>query len=245
MNERVGEPRTLVIVPTYNESESISEVTERLFKGDSSLELLVVDDASPDGTAEVVRRLADGDARVHLLERSAKTGLGGAYVAGFRWALERGYEIVVEMDADLSHDPGQVPALVAALQDAELAIGSRYIPGGRVVNWGRFRRALSRGGNIYAGFWLRFGVTDSTSGFRAYRGSTLRSEDLTTVASQGYAFQIEMTRRVHRSGGRIVEVPITFVERSAGESKMSRRIVIEALREVTIWGLRDRFQRRR
>lgn len=240
-----AERRTVVIVPTYNERGSIAEVTERLFAAAPSTTLLVVDDGSPDGTAAFVQELAGIDRRINLLQRSSKTGLGGAYVAGFTWALERDFEAIVEMDADLSHDPGQVPQLVAALTDAELAIGSRYVPGGKVVNWGRFRRGLSRLGNIYAGFWLRFGVKDSTSGFRAFRAEALRTEDLTTVASHGYAFQIEMTRRVHEAGGRIVEVPITFVERTSGESKMSRRIILEALREVTVWGVRDRLRKRR
>lgn len=243
MTEIAKEGTTLVIVPTFNERDSIAEVATRLFKASPQADLLVVDDGSPDGTAEIVRSLAAGDKRVHLLERTTKSGLGAAYVAGFKWALERGYTAVVEMDADLSHDPGQVPALVAALNEAELAIGSRYVPGGRVVNWGRFRRALSRFGNIYAGFWLRFGVKDSTSGFRAFRSSVLQAQDLSTVASHGYAFQIEMTRRVHAAGGRVVEVPITFVERETGDSKMSRRIVLEALREVTTWGVKDRFGR--
>lgn len=243
MTDGIGEGGTLVIVPTYNERESITEVANRLFAASSSVDLLVVDDNSPDGTAEVVRALAASDGRIHLLERNNKTGLGDAYVAGFRWALARDYDVAVEMDADLSHDPGQVPALVAALTDADLAIGSRYVPGGQVVNWGRFRRALSRFGNIYAGFWLRFGVKDSTSGFRAFRTSALRLQDLSTVSSHGYAFQIEMTRRVHGAGGRVVEVPITFVERETGDSKMSRRIIVEALREVTTWGVKDRLGR--
>lgn len=231
-----------MIVPTYNERGSIEEVTKRLFAESPAVDLLVVDDGSPDGTAQFVRGLSRSDGRIQLLERNLKTGLGDAYVAGFRWALERGYDIVVEMDADLSHDPGEVPRLVAALGAAELAIGSRYVPGGRVVNWGRFRRALSRFGNIYAGFWLRFGVKDSTSGFRAFRASALEAQDLSSVASHGYAFQIEMTRRIHAVGGRVVEVPITFIERETGDSKMSRRIVIEALRQVTAWGIRDRFR---
>ncbi|HVF52946.1 MAG TPA: polyprenol monophosphomannose synthase [Actinomycetota bacterium] len=237
--------KALVIVPTYNERESIGEAARRLFDaaGDS-VELLVVDDGSPDGTAELVKELSTGPHGVHLIERSGKLGLGTAYVAGFGWAIERGYATVVEMDADLSHDPADVPRLIAALERADLAIGSRYIPGGRVENWSRVRKGLSGAGNLYARAWLGFKVKDSTSGFRAYRVSLLAQQDLTTVRSEGYAFQIEMTRRIHKAGGRIVEVPITFVERVAGRSKMSRRIVFEALSSVTRWGLKDRFGRR-
>lgn len=235
-----GEARDLVIVPTYNERDSISEAVSRLFAatGDS-VDLLVVDDGSPDGTAEVVRALAVGRSGIHLLERQTKAGLGDAYVAGFRWALARDYRAVVEMDADLSHDPAAVPRLLAALAEADLVIGSRYIPGGRIENWGAFRRYLSRLGNIYAGFWLRLGVRDLTSGFRAFRRTALESLDLRAVATHGYAFQIEMARRVHQAGGRITETPITFVERATGRSKMSNRIVLEALLQVTRWGIGD------
>ncbi len=235
--------RALVIVPTYNEAATISEVVRRLFEatGDS-VALLVVDDASPDGTAALVRQLAGGAHVIELLERQAKAGLGTAYVAGFRWALEGGYWAVVEMDADLSHDPGDVPRLLERLRSgADLAIGSRYVPGGRVVNWGLLRRLLSAAGNLYARLWLGFPVRDSTSGFRAYATRALADQDLSTVRSEGYAFQIEMTRRVYRGGARIDEVPITFTERALGTSKMSRRIVFEALRQVTSWGLRDRL----
>ncbi len=244
MSDTTGEHRTLVIVPTYNESGSIAEVARRLFRDDPPFDLLVVDDGSPDGTADIVRRLAEDDVRIHLLARTTKTGLGTAYVAGFRWALDRSYGAVVEMDADLSHDPTQVPQLVAALSEADLAIGSRYIPGGEVVNWGWFRRFLSRFGNLYARFWLRFGVADSTSGFRAFRSRAIRDQDLSEVSSHGYAFQIEMCWRIHRTGGKIVEVPITFTERASGTSKMSRRIVVEALTQVTAWGIKQRFQRK-
>jgi dolichol-phosphate mannosyltransferase len=235
----------LVIVPTYNERDSIATVVRRLFEASpAGVELLVIDDGSPDGTGEVVRELAGEDQPIHLLERGSKQGLGTAYVTGFRWAIERGYRAVVEMDADLSHNPADVPRLLAALDDADLAIGSRYVQGGGVGNWGRSRRILSQGGNVYARAWLGYGVRDSTSGFRAYRVSALEEVDLAGVRSEGYAFQIEMTRRLHLAGRRIVEVPITFVEREAGSSKMSRRIVFEAVRRVTGWGLRDRLLRR-
>jgi dolichol-phosphate mannosyltransferase len=235
----------LVIVPTYNERESIAMVVRRLFEAcPDGVELLVIDDRSPDATADVVRDLAGGNDRIHVIERARKLGLGTAYITGFGWAIARGYRAVVEMDGDLSHDPADVPRLLAALADADLAIGSRYVPGGGVGNWGRSRRILSQAGNLYARVWLGFRVRDSTSGFRAYRVAALIEQDLSGVHSEGYAFQIEMTRRLHRVGMRIVEVPITFVEREKGSSKMSRRIVFEALGRVTGWGLRDRLLRR-
>jgi dolichol-phosphate mannosyltransferase len=235
----------LVIVPTYNERESIATVVRRLFEAcPDGVELLVVDDRSPDATAGVVRDLAGGNDRIHLIERTRKLGLGTAYITGFGWAIARGYRAVVEMDGDLSHDPADVPRLLAALADADLVIGSRYVPGGGVGNWGRARRILSQGGNLYARVWLRFGVRDSTSGFRAYRVAALAEQDLSNVRSEGYAFQIEMVRRLHRAGIRIVEVPIIFVERETGRSKMSRGIVFEAIGRVTGWGLRDRLLRR-
>ena len=236
--------RSLVIVPTYNERDSIAEVVARLFDaaGDS-VALLVVDDGSPDGTAEVVRGLA-GRHPIHLIEREGKQGLGSAYVAGFRWALQRGYDAVVEMDADLSHDPADVSRLLSALADADLAIGSRYVSGGRIENWSAARRILSGAGNLYARLWLGTAVRDWTSGFRAYRTAVLAGDALEAVGSEGYAFQIEMTRRMRRAGHRVAEVPITFVERRAGASKMSRRIVAEALVSVARWGVRDRFLRR-
>jgi dolichol-phosphate mannosyltransferase len=236
--------KSLVIVPTYNERDSIAEVVARLFDAaGESVELLVVDDGSPDGTAEAVRALA-GDHPVHLIEREGKQGLGSAYVRGFRWALERGYDAVVEMDADLSHDPADVPRLLGALTDADLAIGSRYVPGGRIENWGARRRILSAAGNLYARMWLGRATRDWTSGFRAYRTAALGGDALEGVGSEGYAFQIEMTRRMHLAGHRVAEVPITFVERRAGASKMSRRIVAEAVVSVTRWGLMDRLLRR-
>jgi len=242
-----GDPQrsstALVVVPTYNESETIAEVVHRLFDaaGDR-VELMVVDDGSPDGTAGIVRALA-GSHPVHLIERPSKMGLGSAYVTAFRWAIERGYEAVVEMDADLSHDPADVVRLLDSLEGADLVIGSRYVPGGATRNWGRFRRLLSRGGNLYARLWLGFDVTDSTAGFRAYTTAFLATQDLDGVSSEGYAFQIEMTRRVFKAAGTITEIPITFTERELGRSKMSRRIVLEALVKVARWGLRDRLGR--
>ncbi|HYP23756.1 MAG TPA: polyprenol monophosphomannose synthase [Actinomycetota bacterium] len=240
--------RALVIVPTYDERENVAEVARRLFDaaGDS-VDLLVVDDGSPDGTAALVKTLAaESSHGIHVIERSHKQGLGTAYVTGFKWGLERGYWALVEMDADLSHDPADVPRLLARLEaGADLAIGSRYVDGGGTENWGPLRRALSSGGNLYARMWLGYPVRDSTAGFRAYRAEVLAREDLSTVRSEGYGFQIEMTRRVWKAGGTIAEVPITFTERVQGKSKMSRRIVVEALAQVTRWGLRDLGDRRR
>ncbi len=236
--------QALVIVPTYNEREAISEATRRLFDAATDrVDLLVVDDGSPDGTADVVTQLAQGPHDIHLVERPHKLGLGTAYVTGFKWAMERGYWAVVEMDADLSHNPADVPRLLDALKDADLAIGSRYVEGGSVGNWGRLRRLLSLGGNLYARGLLGYSIKDSTSGFRAYRTRALAALDLDSVHSGGYAFQIEMTRRIFRSGGRIVEIPIEFIERAHGKSKMSRAIVVEALWRVLRWGIRDRLGR--
>lgn len=235
--------RTLVVVPTYNESDSLEEAVDRLMAACSECDLLVVDDSSPDGTGALVQELATTHPGISLLSRARKSGLGTAYVAGFRWAIERDYEAVVAMDADLSHDPATVPALLEALGEADLAIGSRYIPGGGVSNWGFLRRLLSRAGNAYARLWLRFGVRDSTSGFRAYKTSALKRMDLGSFRAEGYAFQVETAWRIHIDGGRIVEVPITFVERQHGRSKLSRRIVLEALLRIPVWALRRALKR--
>ena len=226
-------------MPTYNERATIAEVVDRL-SASSPVDVLVVDDSSPDGTAEIVRELARRDERIYLVERPDKHGLGTAYVTGFRWAIDNGYDVVVQMDGDLSHDPADVPRLIAGLDDADLVIGSRYVPGGSVANWGPLRRALSFGGNLYARICLGFSIRDSTSGFRAWRASWLRAQDLGSIRSEGYAFQVEMTRRTFRADRTIAEVPIVFTERLAGRSKMSRSIVLEALARVTAWGLKDR-----
>lgn len=245
--EATAREQALVIVPTYNERDSIPEVVRRLFDAAGErVDLLIVDDGSPDGTADVVKQLQQGPHGIHLIERSGKLGLGTAYIAGFRWAIERGYWAVVEMDADLSHDPADVPRLIDGLiGGADLSIGSRYVPGGGIGNWSRLRRVLSAGGNIYARAWLGYSIKDSTSGFRAYRTKILEAEDLSSVRSAGYSFQIEMTRRIYQAGGRMVEVPITFVEREQGRSKMSRKIVVEALISVAGWGIKDRFGKSR
>ena len=235
--------RALVIVPTYNERESITEVARRLFDATGArVDLLVIDDGSPDGTAELVKQIAADRPEIHLVERPGKMGLGSAYRTGFAWALERGYWAAVEMDADLSHDPADVPRLLDALEHADLVIGSRYVPGGGTRNWGLSRRLLSRFGNVYARMWLGFKVRDATAGFRAYRMAWLEELGLTTVLSEGYAFQVEMTFRTHLAGKRIAEVPITFVERTTGASKMSKRIVAEALLRIARWGIARRFR---
>jgi dolichol-phosphate mannosyltransferase len=238
--------KTLVIVPTYNERENVDALMARFLDAvDDSVHLLVIDDSSPDGTAAVVRILATARSDIFVIDRPGKQGLASAYVTGFRWALERDYDAVVEMDADLSHDPAVVPALIAALGNADLVIGSRYVEGGRLVNWSRFRELLSKAGNVYARAWLGFDVRDSTSGFRAYRCETLAALDLETVRAEGYSFQIEMAYRIHRKGGRIAEIPITFTERRHGRSKLSRRIVVEALWRVPLWAVRHRILGRR
>lgn len=238
----------LVIVPTYNEAENVRTIATAVLGALPDAHLLVVDDASPDGTGALVQRLAAEDDRVHLLERSGKLGLGTAYVAGFRWGLERGYPLLVEMDADGSHPADRLPALVAAVDEADdvmLAIGSRWIPGGSVVDWPLRREVLSRSANTYARLVLGIGVRDVTAGFRVYRADAVRRMDLAGIDSKGYCFQVDMTLRVDDLGGRIVEVPIRFRDRVHGVSKMSRSIVVEAMLRVTQWGVQRRFGRRR
>ena len=236
--------RALVIVPTFNEADSIAAVVQRLFDSSAEVDMLVVDDDSPDGTAMVVTGLQQEHDRLHLIERPGRAGLASAYLEGFRWAFERDYDVVIEMDADLSHDPKDVPRLLKALEGADAVLGSRYVPGGEVRNWPWFRRALSRAGNSYARLCLGFHIRDATSGFRAYRADALRSIELGSIRSEGYAFQVEMVRRLWRQRLRVKEIPIAFIDRQSGKSKMSRRIVFEALALVTIWGLRDRLGRR-
>ena len=236
--------RVLVIVPTYDEIENLRPITERLRAAVPSADLLVVDDNSPDGTGRLADELAAGDPQVHVLHRTAKEGLGAAYIAGFAWAREHGYDVVVEMDADGSHAPEQLPRLLAALEHADLVLGSRWVEGGSVVNWPRSRKVLSRGGNAYTRTMLGLPLQDATGGFRAYRRSVLDALTLDAVASQGYCFQVDLAWQAWKSGCTVVEVPITFVERVRGESKMSRAIVVEALWRVTWWGLRTRRSRR-
>lgn len=233
--------RALVVVPTYNEVASLEAVVTRvLAAGEAAgadVSVLVVDDASPDGTGALADRLAADDARVGVLHRPGKGGLGPAYVAGFRWGLARGFDAIVEMDADLSHDPADVPRLLHALAGADLVIGSRYVPGGGVVDWPLSRQLLSRGANRYVGIVTGLPVADATAGFRAFRRAVLEALDLSALRADGYAFQVETALRSWRAGFRVVEVPITFTERRDGASKMSRAIIAEALWRVLLWGL--------
>ncbi len=230
--------RPLVVIPTYNESENIERMLRRIHECLPSAGVLVVDDGSPDGTADLVRAAAAELPDLHLLARAGKSGLGSAYRAGFAWGLERGYDAFVEIDADFSHDPAALPSLVEPLENGfDVSIGSRYVEGGSIPNWAWHRHLLSRGGNIYASKVLGLGVADSTAGYRAYSARILRRLDLEAVRAEGYGFQIEMTYRASQHGAAITEVPISFVDRAAGDSKMSSIIVIEALGLVTWWGL--------
>lgn len=237
--------RVAVVMPTYNERENVEAMAKRLREAAPGADLLVVDDNSPDGTGEVADKLAAGDARVHVLHRPGKSGLGAAYLDGFRWALDRGYTAVVEMDADGSHQPEELPALLDALRGADLVLGSRYVPGGAVVNWPRSREILSRGGNLYARVLLGLRLRDATGGYRAFRAETLRRIALDEVASQGYCFQVDLALRSVRAGLRVVEAPITFVERAHGVSKMSGSVVLEAFWRIAVWGLTGRRARPR
>jgi dolichol-phosphate mannosyltransferase len=229
--------RALVVIPTYNEIETIEAVAERVLAADDRAEVLVVDDASPDGTGDLVAKLGDAEPRVHLLRRPGKQGLGAAYRAGFAWGMERGYDALVEMDADMSHPPERLPALLDGLAGADLVIGSRYVPGGSTVNWSPLRKLISRGGNTYVQLALGLPVHDATAGYRAYRVEVLEALPVSAVASNGYCFQVEMAHRTWREGFRVAEVPITFAERASGVSKMSQRIVLEALLRVALWAV--------
>lgn len=236
--------RTLIVLPTFNEADNIVEVLQKLRAVVPEASVLVVDDASPDGTADLVEEVAEQVGDVSVMRRPAKSGLGSAYCDGFHRGLAAGYDVMVEMDSDLSHDPAALPSLLTAVADgAALALGSRYIPGGSIPDWSWYRRALSRWGNRYAAVVLGIDVKDATSGYRAYRAEALTNIDFHTVQADGYGFQVEMAYRVLASGGRIVEVPISFTDRVRGESKMSSRIVIEALVLVTWWAIRDRVLR--
>ena len=240
--------RVAVVVPTYNERANIEATTGRIRRAVPDADLLVVDDNSPDGTGELADKLAAEDSHIHVLHRSGKAGLGAAYIAGFRWALAEGYDVLVEMDADGSHQPEELPLLLDALKSADLVLGSRWVTGGTVRNWPKSRELLSRGGNTYARLMLGIGLKDATGGYRAYRAATLRAIALDEVESQGYCFQIDLAMRAIRAGLRVVEVPITFIERVHGTSKMSRAIVVEALWRVTVWGVTGRggrFHRRK
>jgi dolichol-phosphate mannosyltransferase len=232
--------RIAVLIPTYDERDTLPVLVERLRQVVPEADLVVLDDNSPDGTGAVADALAASDPQVSVIHRPGKEGLGAAYLAGFAWALERGYDAVVEMDADGSHRPEHLPSLLAAAEHADAVIGSRWVRGGSVVNWPLHRKALSVGGNLYVKLLLGMPVNDATAGFRVYRADALRAMGLRDVASQGYCFQTDLTWRATQAGLTVVEVPITFVEREVGESKMSRAIMTESLRRITGWGVRHR-----
>ncbi len=230
----------LVIIPTYNEAENIESITGRLRSAVPTARVLIADDNSPDGTGKLADALAASDDHVHVMHRLGKEGLGAAYIAGFEWGLAHGYDVLVEMDADGSHQPEQLPKLLEALKGADLVLGSRWVQGGRVVNWPRSREVLSRGGNLWTRIALGIPLRDATGGYRAFRRETLLGLGLDDVASAGYCFQVDLAWRALKAGFDVVEVPITFVERRYGDSKMSRRIVIEALVRTTVWGIAHR-----
>jgi dolichol-phosphate mannosyltransferase len=220
--------KTLVIIPTYNEKENIEKIISRLKLVIPEIHILVADDNSPDGTGDIADTLASSDSTISVLHRKGKEGLGAAYLAGFDWALSRGYEVIVEMDADGSHQPEYLPTILSNLEKADVSLGSRWVEGGRVVNWPKSRELLSRGGNLYVGLILNLGIRDATGGYR--------------VKSSGYCFQVDLVRRAVEKGLRVVETPIVFVERTHGVSKMSNKIVVEALWRVTVWGFEKRFR---
>lgn len=234
--------RVVVVIPTYNERENLPRILDRLFAAVADVDVLVVDDSSPDGTGDIADQRAAADSRVHVLHRSAKNGLGAAYLAGFDWALARDYDVVVEMDADGSHAPEQLRRLLGAVAHADLVIGSRYVAGGSVVNWPARRQTLSRGANLYARLALGSKVHDMTAGYRAYRAGVLRALPLSDVASQGYCFQVDLAWRAIQAGFRVAEVPITFTEREVGTSKMSGSIMTEAFTSIARWGLARRWR---
>lgn len=237
--------RVVVLIPTYNERDNLAPIVGRVRAATPAADILVLDDNSPDGTGDVADQLAALDPHVHVQHRGGKQGLGAAYLAGFTWAIERGYDAAVEMDADGSHQPEQLPALLAAAADADLVIGSRWVRGGSVVNWPLHRKVLSVGANIYTKYLLGMPVNDATAGYRVYRTSVLKTLDLAAVSSRGYGFQVDMTWALTRGGFSVVEVPIEFVEREVGDSKMSGDIVVEALRNVTREGLQYRAEQAR
>jgi dolichol-phosphate mannosyltransferase len=245
MRSESGVGRILVIVPTYNEADNIAVVAGRLRASVPEAHLLIADDNSPDGTGKIADEMAESDEHIHVMHRPGKQGLGAAYLAGFRWGIEHDYDVLVEMDADGSHRPEELPRLLTALKQADLVLGSRWVAGGRVVNWPKSREWLSRGGSVYSRFMLRLPVRDVTGGYRAFRTKTLTGLGLDEVQSQGYCFQVDLARRAVGAGFRVIEVPITFVEREHGVSKMSRAIVVEALWRVTAWGLTSRLGTRR
>jgi dolichol-phosphate mannosyltransferase len=237
--------RTQICIPTYLEAENIAEVLRRVRQAVPDADVLVIDDNSTDSTAELAEEVGRELGGINVLRRPAKEGLGPAYRAGFRHGFDRGYEVLVQMDADLSHDPAVLPELLAALdQGADLAVGSRYVPGGSVPHWPLHRRLLSRYANRYAGAILGIGIKDATAGYRAYRATALEAIDVESTRASGYGFQIELALRVARWGGKVTEIPIAFTDRVRGTSKMSGRIIAEAMLLVTWWGIRDRVRGR-
>ncbi|MCF3963605.1 polyprenol monophosphomannose synthase [Streptomyces fuscigenes] len=233
----------LVIIPTYDEAGNIETIVKRVRSAVPDAHVLVADDNSPDGTGRIADGIAAADSSVHVLHREGKEGLGAAYLAGFRWGIDHGYGVLVEMDADGSHQPEELPRLLTALKGADLVLGSRWMPGGRVVNWPRTRELISRGGSTYSRLLLGVPMRDVTGGYRAFRKETLEGLGLDQVASQGYCFQVDLARRAVEAGFHVVEVPITFVDREVGDSKMSRDIFVEALWRVTAWGVESRANR--
>lgn len=232
--------RVVVLIPTYNEAANLPVIVERVRGCAPSVDILVLDDNSPDGTGRIADGLAAADDQVKVMHRKGKEGLGAAYLAGFEWALAQGYDALVEMDADGSHRPEHLPELLAAAEDADVVIGSRWVPGGAVVNWPWHRKLLSVGGNQYIRLLLGMPVNDATAGFRVYRAEALRIMGLDHIESHGYCFQTDLTWRAVKAGLKIVEVPITFVEREVGDSKMTSDIFTESLSNVTAWGIRHR-----
>lgn len=238
MNDASSLGPVLVIIPTYNESQNVESIASRIRRAVPEAHILVADDNSPDGTGAIADRLASADDHIHVLHRKNKQGLGAAYLAGFHWGLDRGYQVLVEHDADGSHQPEQLPSLLQALADgADLARGSRWVRGGSVVNWPLHRELISRAGSLWTRLWLGIPVKDTTGGFNAFKASTLRGINLDEVASAGYCFQIDLVWRTVQKGYAVTEVPIEFVEREFGDSKMNRNIVIEALIRSTLWGV--------
>ncbi|WOP18218.1 glycosyltransferase [Raineyella sp. LH-20] len=235
-----SERRVLVCIPTYNEAQNIESIVGRLRAAVSSADVVVVDDNSPDGTGDIADRMAAADARIHVLHRKGKEGLAAAYVAAFRWGLEQGFDVLVEMDADGSHRPEELPLLLAALERADMVKGSRWVPGGRVVNWPKSREYLSRAGNLYTRILLGVRVRDITGGYNVFRAQTLRDIGLDNIAAAGYFFQTDMTINTIESGHSVVEVPITFEERQYGESKLDGSIFFESLARTTVWGVKRR-----
>jgi dolichol-phosphate mannosyltransferase len=224
--------KTLIIIPTYNEAENLPLLLEKTFSYAPQVDVLIIDDNSPDGTGELAEEIRRQDVRIHVLHRPGKLGLGTAYIAGFQYTIEQGYDVAFEMDADFSHDPRYLPDFLQAIERADVVIGSRYIPGGSTPNWSLIRRVISGSGNVFARFVLNIPVRDCTSGYRCYRRSVLQSLNLETIQSQGYAFQVELTYRVIQQGFKMIETPIMFVDRRLGKSKMSHTIFIEAFTYV-------------